>query len=83
MGRHEKRICIYDNPETECREVFEDGVMVLSMPADQVEHVDRRGTGARPHYLGPWKPGRLIGDERARRADVPPDPAPDQQQLDL
>lgn len=75
--------CIYDNPYSRCREVFEDGVMVLSLPADQVECVDRRGTGARQQWLGPWKAGRMIGDQRARYGALSPPRGPEQQQMNL
>lgn len=64
--------CIYDNPHSGCREVFEDGFMVDSLAADQVGMVDRRGTGARLRWLGPWKPGQMVGDKRARYGDTEP-----------
>lgn len=69
--------CIYDNPYSGCREVFEDGFMVDSLAADQVGVVDRRGTGARLRWLGPWKPGQMVGDKRARYGAVMAPPESD------
>lgn len=59
--------CVYDNPATMAREAFSQGKLLYAMQAELLLSKGFRGFRDMPFYMnvGPWSPGRVIGDRTA------------------
>lgn len=62
---------IYDNPLTKRREYWRNGKVEFFITAVAIAHGkgDGPGTPLALQARGPFQPGRLIGDEKAVKAD--------------